>query len=79
MKDFDLVYSEHVGSAFEVYDTFTRELVGHLTFTITNDKPDQFCFTPVGKLKGKAAATIIGALRGFFDTEVSVHFSPVIG
>lgn len=74
LKELSLIYSEHVRSAFEVYDTQSRELIGHITFSIKNDKPGEFCFTPVGKPIGKANTTIVGALRDYFRSEVRLHF-----
>lgn len=74
MREFSLIYSEHVRSAFEVYDSLSKELLGHISFTIKDGMPGEFCFTPVSKPTGRANTTIIGALREYFKTEVRLHF-----
>ena len=74
LKELSLIYSEHVRSAFEVYDSISKELLGRITFTINDGKPGHFCFTPTARPMGHANTTIIGALREYFQTEVQLHF-----
>jgi hypothetical protein len=74
LKELSLIYSEHVRSAFEVYDSKSKELLGHITFSLKGDKPGEYCFTPVSQAIGKANTTIIGALRDYFKSEVRLHF-----
>jgi hypothetical protein len=76
MRQLHLIYSRQLTSAFEVHDAISRVLLGHVTFTIEHDKPGKFCFIPVGKKRGYPHATLLGALKEYFKTEVGVHFLP---
>ena len=75
-RQLHLIYSRQLTSAFEVHDAATRNLLGHVTFTLERDKPDEFCFIPIGQKKGYPHKTMIGALQAHFKSEISIHFLP---
>jgi hypothetical protein len=74
MKELCLIYSDHIRSAFEVYELDCKKLLGHITFTLEDDKPSAFYYTPFGLKKGKSHTSIIGALRDHFQSEIHLHF-----
>jgi hypothetical protein len=75
MKEFTLVYSDHIRAAFEVYSYGSRKLLGHITFCIDETNAGDFCYTAFGEKTGKPHRTIKEALEEYYGKGVSLHYS----
>lgn len=75
VQEFNLIYSDHIRSAFEVYAKGSNKLLGHITFCVEDSKAGEFCYTPFGQKIGRPYPSIKEALEAQYKTEVRLHFS----
>lgn len=75
MKDILLKY--HNGS-FEVYDSQTHTLDGHLEITLKNDRKESYAYRPLHGGKRPPAPTIPKALSAHFGDEIVISIAPIM-
>lgn len=75
MKDILLKY--HNGS-FEVYDTHTNTLDGHLEISLKDGRKEFYAFRPLHGGRRPPAPTIPKALSVHFGDEIVISIAPIM-